>query len=460
MSKLLRCRLFILIPLTLLAGLLSYGLTENIDHFGYYLPTIKWMEQFAVIRGSALFNHRIGFNSNFHLLGAIYGLHDILSDPAYYLNGILFVLFNYHFLDAGLRLVRERGAINLADLILASAAIFQFSFLVDSMDADYLTIMGGLTALSLIVKKSEAEHEDNSLVAILLIVMFLVSVRLLSVFLLMPLFFILLKSKNAKQTTLFVFIAVFYLAPWLMRNYFISGYLIFPLHYIDLFDVPWKTPSYIAQASYDIISEFAKVNIIREDYLYDGMRSWSIREWFPKWITLQKTTIIGIVSIVLLPLSLLSSLLNLIKIKSGGHRALIVCSWIFLVYWFFNIPSIRFAWAWILLVIVMNTYIFFYPFISKHASVYRYAVAILLVLSWTRLAYNTISDASTTSYNINETIGFSEEKLDEIIVRRSYDTRCGNTIPPCLPNNNPLTITPIGPRIQNGFKLLPSEIPQ
>ena len=36
------------------------------------------------------------------------------------------------------------------------------------------------------------------------------------------------------------------IAPFLIRNYYLSGYLIYPFPAIDLFDVPWKIPQGVA----------------------------------------------------------------------------------------------------------------------------------------------------------------------------------------------------------------------
>ena len=60
--------------LTVAALCLSLGQTPNIDEAGYYLPLVKWIETYAVTPGTALLNHRIGFNSCFHMLSAVFGL--------------------------------------------------------------------------------------------------------------------------------------------------------------------------------------------------------------------------------------------------------------------------------------------------------------------------------------------------------------------------------------------------
>lgn len=67
------------------------------------------------------------------------------------------------------------------------------------------------------------------------------------------------------------------IAPWLIRNVIISGYLLYPYPQIDLFNVDWKMPASVLTYDSREIMVWGRRVFEVEQY---GKPIW---EWFPKW---------------------------------------------------------------------------------------------------------------------------------------------------------------------------------
>lgn len=428
------------------------GLTENSDHFEYYLPTVKWMENFPVVPGSALFNHRIGNNSNFHLLSATFSLHDIRWGGTYTLNSLLFILFYSYFLSNIPGLLKKYKQSNILSVC---ATFFPFTFLLDSMDVDYLTIMGGVFILIQCLKLAEEKATRNQqITSVFLIILFMTTVRVLSILYLLPLLLVSWRQLDKKNCVMISVVGLTYLTPWLIRNYYISGYLVFPIYYLDLFSTEWKTPLHVAKASYGIITEFAKVSIIRDGYLYDGMREWPLIEWLPIWVKNQSSILIGIFAIVGIPIAFLASIYNYIKTRTTSSHILGL-NFIFyfvIAFWFLNFPSIRFIWPWILAFIIINGFTFTHHYNKVLNQIFCYIVITLALIGFgtvLKKTYNALHSNGDRAI----TFKHQQEMLENIAILRSRNAQCGDLNPPCLPQENNLKIIPLGDEIEDGFKI-------
>ena len=450
----------LLLFLTVAALCLSLGQTPNIDEAGYYLPLVKWIETYAVTPGTALLNHRIGFNSGFHMLSAVFGIEALLEGGVYKLNGLLFIVFNLYFFRRLFALWKGKN-ISLADLFLASALVFQFSFLLDSMDSDYLGIMGGIVVIAWSLEALTKPTTNREILALVIIGLFLFTIRPFNAFLLAaPAWLILTQKTYRKHLLFYLLLGVLIVLPWFLRNYYLTGYLIFPIYFLDLFSPDWKVPRQVALASHDIISEFAKLEIIRPEYLYDSMTYPVINEWFPLWVKRTWSMLIGKAVLVLAPLSFLLIIAsNFVKDKfrlPKATRYYLIYTLPILAIWFFNYPSLRFGWAWILLLLAGGGMIA-WKLTSLSSRVLIILMTLVISLSWLRLAIN-LNYNNLLQYTIRpiptKTIHPHKEVVTgHLILKYSEDPHCHGLVPPCLPYNNPLDIEQRGGSIEDGFRL-------
>ncbi len=455
---------YVYLPLLAISLMLSVGDPNNLDEAAYYLPTVRWMENFPAVQGIALLIDRIGFNSGFHLLSATFGLADFIPGGVYELNGFLFLCINGHLWK--LILTRESDADRpWVDLVYVAALLFPFSYLIPSMDTDYLTIFGGILLLGWIFQMWMAQEKPDTtkILAFSWIIAMLCTVKFLAILLMIPFLIILIKQKNNRLFIQAGILMSLFLAPWIGRNIIISGYTVFPLHHIDLWPVSWKVPLEVTKDSYDYISEFAKVSIVREDYNLSSVQERKMVAWFPLWLENQWQYTIGKVTIVLLPFTMVAGIFILLMKERSEleERSRFMIFWIcltaILLFWFYKYPAIRFAWHWILLYITLTIgYLIYCMKKSWLPMVYRLLV-VLVILSWTRLAYRSIQTTYpqfSSKFMIHEHHNAKikhEIKIINSIEFKVAEDNCNGLLPPCIPAKNPYNVITVGPTINSGF---------
>ncbi len=436
--------------------------TDNMDEMGYYLTTVKWIEQGPTVPGVALLNGRLGINSAWHMSSAIFGFDFLYKGGAYDLNALLFCFMFILGIRAGYRLYKSKSNSYTSDVLLLSSLVFPFQSLIDSMDADYPSMFIGLFLLAEIIRRIEC-HEfyklDSRYYAYVIISLFLFTVKPFSIlYLLYPLIVSIYHFINKKKTPIFVLtlLSMAYTMPWLYRNYLISGYVLYPLHFVDLFDPVWKLPYDYVRNTSIVVAEYAKVELIRADYLYSGVNPLSVTEWLPTWLSNNWNLMIGKFVIIFLPLSAVSLLLEIIllKAKSKLWYFKLVLSMI-CVLWFFNFPSIRFGWAFILAFVVITAvgYIQFFK-LSKQSLLY--IIAFLVALSLARNIVKTAIDINSEAHVIypKRTPQLSDYDTIEtnFIYYKSKTEYCYDKLP-CMPGHNPWRIYQRTSDIHEGFIL-------
>ena len=292
-----------LILLVWLALQLCLGQTTNVDEAGYYLPAVRWMESHPVTPGTALLNHRIGFDSSVHMLSAVFGLRSWVEGGVYELNGFFFILFSFYFMSKTLEVIKKREALRPSDWLVMAALVFPFSFLVDSMDADYLSIFGGIYMHYRVLRMMETEVNPKELSTLIFVAIFMTTVRPFNgLYALFPAMMMVRHSGWLKTIGAVGLPTLLLFVPWCVRSYYLTGYVIYPFYFLDFFDPDWKVPLHVAKASHDIIGEFAKLEILRPEYLYDDMTQPTLSEWILPWGQRMWETVLGKIVLITLPL--------------------------------------------------------------------------------------------------------------------------------------------------------------
>ena len=232
-------------------------------------------------------------------------------------------------------------------------------------------------------------------------------------------------------------------------------YLIYPIHFIDLFDVDWKLPIEYVSNTYLVISEFAKIELIRSDYLYTGVSDISFMDWIPTWLNSNWKLLIGKLIIIALPIATLSLIVESFQKNKSKFYFLKLGFLLVITFWFFNFPAIRFGWAFILGFIVLSGV----DIMDRLKMNRRYVMYVLVsatVFSLSRNLYMTT--ANITSMN---SLVYPERtpKLTEynsvttnLTYSKSKTEYCYGEIP-CVPVHNPWTIYLRTDDISDGFTL-------
>ncbi|NUN99812.1 MAG: hypothetical protein HUU01_04260 [Saprospiraceae bacterium] len=484
-----RMTLFYFTMLLVIAIVKTTGPSEIEDEAAYHLPLIRWIENYPVVPGIANIEDRMGFNPAIYMSNALFGIAWLYKGGLYDLNSFLFVLIGGAFLAGFGQLVRGAREHLLSGMIQAVALVFLFRAYLSSVDADFLNIYGPMYLLVFLIRQMEQGQfgrADWQTVWSLLFFCFLVTNKFSAV-LMAPialwLAYELIRQKQPRILGLSVLLGSVIVLSWTARNYYISGFLVYPVYFVDLFEVDWKVPATLAQGVYHYVSEYAKVGIVRLFNEYQTTQP-ALRSWLPGWFEFTWALTIGKVFFVGMAFSLaLWVRLFFIK-KKPEHRAfrqLALLLFVAIAGWFWNFPALRFSWHWILVFMCVTVYISFEGLMkSRHQWVIG-GLTILLAISLIRSVAASFYEVIDVQHHwalthespiLQQKIlgfkwqdhwlypvsaqyetAFSTQFLDQVEVLAAPDNYCRDAVPPCLPQNYHPALEARGKTVEDGFRI-------
>lgn len=322
----------------------------------YHAANIRLYEEYGLIKGMANLQLHYGYNSAYLAFASIFSLRWLLPFSLHTTTGfIAAVLCIYachhlktfkerrrHLMDAGCLAILIYAVVNLTGSI--------------SPATDYPTMYFSLyiiTAWLSVTERQQGQdiHSVHAFSLLSVAAVFVATMKLsagaLVVMVLYPAV-CLIRKKKWKEIALYILMGILVLAPYLIRNVLISGWLIYPFESIDLFQVPWKVPlDYLLVDSYQIK--------VWGRCLYDVTKiDMPIREWLPIWWNEQERyaqylICANVFGLFLIGCNILSNLLK--KIKTEGSLLFLYLGMIAaLAVWFFLAPFIRYGLAFLLAV--------------------------------------------------------------------------------------------------------------
>ncbi|MCR5000986.1 MAG: hypothetical protein K6A71_04230 [Lachnospiraceae bacterium] len=334
----------------------------------YHAQSIHWIETYGVVRGLAHMQTRLGFNSSYFALCALYSFH-FLGQSMHALSGFLatfvmvYALHGYasHFsIDQGE--TDGRGIrIGVSDFL--RLAPFAYFIIIASEITSPATDYGVIWMIQwLIIRWAECVEEDSdgteyALLSVLSV--FLITVKLsagpLILITVYPLIY-LIREKKLIDILRYISYGLILTLPFFIRNYLITGWLVYPFPAIDLFNPDWKVPLEGVRHEADEIVVWARYT---KDTALIGQ---GIREWFPVWWQeqgqanrfLSSSAFLGCIVIIIRTALFFPSLISSKGTSGGEDRRLahFFLGGILLVsFLFFMIkaPSNRFGYAYILM---------------------------------------------------------------------------------------------------------------
>jgi len=228
----------------------------------YHIPSITWYEYYASVPGIANLEERIGFNSSYLLLSSIFTFRFILDSPLYLVNFLFAVLV---FLWLFKEMVESKFEVKRTiAFVLLSVFLWSNQYMFTSTSTDLLP---NLIVFYLTIKVFLYPHLMEKKVLLWLLLPALFLTLKLSIFPFTIVIFIyfvvrLLKQRKIKVISIVVFLNAFMVLAWCTHTVIISGYVIYPIHFLDFFDVDWKVPREIAIAEMDYINYYGQLNTL------------------------------------------------------------------------------------------------------------------------------------------------------------------------------------------------------
>ena len=311
------------------------------DTLIYHTQAIKWIQEYPVVPGLGNLHTRFAFNS--HVFTAAAG-----SSFAY--NGALIYPFNTCLLITSLALIlryakRASFAQNaippVVYALLVLIVILLYPSWAHTPSSDIaiaaLTIVAFVVAWNAMVTPRIAD-----VILLSALIATAISYKLSTLFLvLLPVYIAwrvmrlngALSVRRSVGWSLLVFVVV--LSPFAVRNVILSGYLVYPLPGVDLFDFDWKIPLATAQFDSDYITAWARIPWVP---VYEVL-AMPFTEWFPVW--LGKKSIPFIILLLGTAMSLFALVWSVVKRNTSVQLTLIVV-WVNVVFWWVTAPDPRF----------------------------------------------------------------------------------------------------------------------
>lgn len=443
----------------LIALVKSASPSESPDDGFYRIPYIQWIELFRITPGIANLEDRSAFNSSAHLVSAFSGGLDLLPH-GFGVNGLLMVMFAAFAVGGLDRYIK--GGRSVADTVAAFGLFFLFRNMLGSVSPDIPNILMGHTLLVLALRKAEAgtaDRADRDFHLIALYALFLPTVKLSSLFLLLvPLYFLfrIARAGNRPMMGRTVLLALLFGLPWLGRFSLLSGYLVFPIHTIDVLDVDWKVPEELVRQQFHYVSGFAKVNALPWDS--EAVQAIGLR-WVPTWFA-REPLLNKLVALALAGFLIAGAAVMLLRGRDllRHHRDLVVLAAIValnIVIWFVRYPAFRFGWAWVVVFLAMGIH---YTLQRMGPGMARIGVLAILFASLAQGALRTVIDARSLPGSVVlaplplEEAPYRLVDMGGFTVRIPLQQYCTTVPPPCLPPLWEGRTEARGARIEDGFR--------
>ena len=322
----------------------------------YHGQSIRWIEEYGVVKGIGNLHCRFGYNSSVFAVSALFSMKFLLGRSLHAVNGLIAFLLSMAALDLGKCFRRKKmllsdyarvGAVyyltTIWDEIIAPSSDYAVMCMI------FMIVIKWLTQL-----ESEDSQERNHIapygllcVACAFTLTLKLSAGLILLLVLKPAY-MLLKEKRWKEISIYLLLGLLTAVPWMARTVFITGWLLYPFPELDLFQVDWKmTDLSVIESDAALIKTYARG--AREMGVEVG-----IEEWFPHWFQneLWSTEKLLILADAASCVTVIVSAAVIVMKKKWQKLDLLLvvgtvgCSYVF---WQFSAPMMRYGYAHVLL---------------------------------------------------------------------------------------------------------------
>ena len=321
----------------------------------YHAAAIRLYEEYGLIKGIGNLQLHYAYNSSYLAFASIFSLKWLLGRSLHTTTGFLetlMCLYAFH----GLRNFRKHEN-HITDMMRAGILLYTLVNVIRSMSpaTDYAAMYFALFIITAWCENLLEGYSDITRYSLLSVAaVFTVTLKFSSCLLVLLVIypaFCLIRDKKWKEIGVYVFCGVMILCPFLIRNYFISGWLLYPFDGIDLFKTPWKIPKEY------LLHDAAQIKVWGR-CLYDVAKvDLPVAEWLPVWWEQQfryEKMFLGAVVLSLLLQLVILCVRIWRKQKFRPQLAVLhLAVWGNIAVWFFMAPFIRYGLAFLIAVIMI-----------------------------------------------------------------------------------------------------------
>lgn len=334
----------------------SYLVDTNL----YHAQSIRWIEEYGVVKGLANLQSRAAYNSSMFCLSALYSMKYILGQSMHAVQGFMALILGVFCMDLGA--LWKRKKVVLSDFARIGAiyylTLLHKELMSPSSDFAVMIILFYIVISWLdLLEEKNASTVPYSLLCVVGVytVTLKLTAGLILILMIKPVI-MLCRQKKGKEIVTYLCMGILVIAPYLIRNVLICGWLLYPFSALDLFDVDWKVPTMKVDADSFQIKSWGKG--IHDYDLYHSTPD----KWIPGWFTTvlsstEKLLLLGdAVALVLFGTAFLYKIYQQWVQKKNPNwdvvlvQGTIVASFLF---WLLSAPLTRYGYTYILLLILL-----------------------------------------------------------------------------------------------------------
>jgi len=247
------------------------------DNESYYIQSVKWLNHFGLVKGLANLHIFLGQMSGWHLLQSGFNF-GFCSNSLNDINGFLFVICSFFFLFHLNSYFKSKLTFDLFLGLIPAANLFLFTF-ISSPSPDLPVFL--LSQIIFYLFYTNANQYQKGFRLILMLCVFLIMVKpTMFPLLILPAFLFFKHKLYRKDFGFLMSISLISLSAFCIKNYIISGYILYPTQLFQAFLNPdWKISPEIQNFYYNATSRYAITSVSSSEI--SRLSSW---EYFRYWL--------------------------------------------------------------------------------------------------------------------------------------------------------------------------------
>lgn len=264
--------------------LFAYGASRGQIHYDtglYHAQSIRWIEEYGMVKGLGNLHCRLAYNSSSFALSALYSMAFLGGQSYHCTAGWLAFLLAAVCLEMGkpLRQGRLRGG-SFARVMCVYYLVNIFDEMISPASDYFMVLLAFYIVIRFLDLCESGERTILPYGLLCVLGVFLMTVKLSAALILLLTVYPavrLLREKKWGETGVYLGLGLVTAAPFFIRNVMISGWLVYPFTQIDLFDAAWKIPKGLAD--YDA----REIQVYGRGYTDVQQLDLPVWEWLPGW---------------------------------------------------------------------------------------------------------------------------------------------------------------------------------
>ena len=377
---------------------ISSWVVSHPDSIGYHIQIIKWIHSYRIIPGLANLNPRLGFQSAWFTLNALFTFPFIKAGIYTYLGSVVCIWYIVCIASLINRNINKGNfalAIFWAGLLTISFWSYtQIRLTASSASPDFIAAIFILITIYLsFAKKNIPDDLSISLQVIfsftaLSIKLSAIPVCLLGIYNLARL----PGQRKMRNNIVLILLSFVIFCNSITRNIITSGYIFYPSPFPDIVHADWKIPRHKAARETKYITAFAKTESEQGDKDIKETLDMQFYQWMPIWWSHRSTADKFILALLLA--SVCTALLLIKSPTARMYRLSFIVTTSGLIFWYILGPDPRFGWGFIISFIGISVWLLYkkrspqqYPGTKSYKLILNIVNAMLISYTIYRYVY-------------------------------------------------------------------------